>query len=264
MKGKIRSLLEYYIHSDTIYRLHPPGFFNLACQVFENDGYYYDFDLLVAVYQKLIHIQEPIQSSIFAEQRGQACLRLGDFARKSLHSPAELYRLYHLIRWFGPSSMLELGCALGLSSLCLRLAAPKATLYSVDGNLQFIDIAQRTSAPFIQKPIEWLCRPFDEAILQLDTAKFDTVFLDGDHQYESTVQYLEALLPKLEPRSMVILDDIHWSSDMHTAWKSIRRWPVFSASLESYRWGLLFTDQSLSPVHFNLIPSHYKIWQKFI
>ena len=48
---------------------------------------------------------------------------------------------------------------------------------------------------------------------------FDLVFIDGNHRYEATLKYFELLKNNLSDKSIVVLDDIHWSSGMRRAWR---------------------------------------------
>ncbi|MEO6190286.1 MAG: class I SAM-dependent methyltransferase [Saprospiraceae bacterium] len=263
MFGKIRSLIEYYLKSDTIYRLHAPSFYNLAQTVFEKKDYYYDFDILHNIYYEVINNKDCIHPNPFADQRNQSHKSIGDFALRALHNPKELQKLYKLVRWFKPKSILELGGCMGVSSLCLRLASYNAEIISIEGNEQFVEVAKNNSQNQILKPIKFIHSLFEPALETLLDKKFDMVILDGDHSYDATITLINKLLPLLEENSMILMDDIHWSSGMYKAWKEIKRNKRFSSSLEALRWGLLFTNKSLTPIHYSLVPSSLKFWQKY-
>ncbi len=264
MSGKINSLIQYYFNSDTIYRLHSPGLYDLVTKVFENKDYYYDFDLLAEVYNQLIRSDELIESTEFAMQRLQSGQKIGSFAQKALHPVEELHKLYKLIKWFCPSTILEFGTCLGLSSLTMQCGAPNAKVYTVEGNSQFVQIARQIHTHVGYPQIQTIQANFEEAISNFRDKSLDCVFIDGDHTYTATHQLINKINPLLGKKSLIILDDIHWSSDMYKAWVEIRHSDFVHCSLETLRWGLLFTDPNLSPIHFNLIPSSFKIWQKFI
>jgi predicted O-methyltransferase YrrM len=60
-----------------------------------------------------------------------------------------------------------------------------------------------------------------EVVERLD--KIDLVFVDGNHRREPTLNYFNLLMPRMSSSSVLIFDDIHWSSEMEEAWETIRR-----------------------------------------
>lgn len=262
MKGKVKSLLEYWWNADTIYRLHSPALYKIADQVFDNSDHYYDFDLLEQRYYTLLQNREIIKRDPFSSLRNQDGRILGEFAAKALHHPDELKKLYRLVRLYQPKRILELGSCLGLSTLCLSLASPSAHVIGVEGNEQFASIAN--SILKSQENTRILHSRFDQYLDSIQDDQFDFILLDGDHTYSSTIKMIQKLIPFLEESSIILMDDIHWSEGMYKAWKEISNWSEFSSSLETLRWGILFTDKSLTPGKYKLIPTAYKFWQKYL
>ncbi|NOT37279.1 MAG: class I SAM-dependent methyltransferase [Saprospiraceae bacterium] len=262
MKGKVRSLLEYWWKSDTIYRLHPPFLYQIANNVFEKNEHYYDFDTIEERYSQLLQRQESIESNDFSKSRKQAENRIGKFASKAIHHPSELFKLYNLVRIIKPSSILELGSCMGISTLTLGLAANHSSVVGIEGNPQFSQIA--TEITSITKNVKIVHSLFENYLQSLTNEKFDFIFLDGDHTYEATISIVTQLKTHLQENSVILLDDIHWSEGMYKAWNEITQWKEFSCSLETLRWGILFCNQNLTRGKFTLIPGQYKIWQKYI
>lgn len=255
--------MEYYLKADTIYRVHSPAIFEMLSKVFDNQDYHYSFDLLEDEYYRIIKTEESIVESEFSRLRHQSSHPIGEFARRSLHPIKDLKRLYKLARWFRPESILEVGSCLGLSTLCLRLASPESNITGLEGNSQFVAKAKVLISKNKVKEIQFKEGLFESSLAQLTNDRWDFVMLDGDHQYDSTKSLIKNITPKLMNRSIIIMDDIHWSSDMYKAWKEIRLWPAFCCSVETLRWGILFTDKNLTPIHYNIISARYKIWQKY-
>ncbi|MEP7196496.1 MAG: class I SAM-dependent methyltransferase [Saprospiraceae bacterium] len=263
MVGKINSLLEFFWKSDTIYRFHPPGLYKLNEKVFENKDHYYDSDLILEQYQILLRQEGIVEDSLFASKRAQSGIPLSAFAAKALHSPAFLNTLYKLVRLYQPSKILELGSCMGISTLCLGLAARESEIISVEGNTQFSKIAEQVLKNHVLTNVKILNETFDSALNELKNKEFDFVFLDGDHSYEASISIVNKLIPLLSKNAILVMDDIHWSTGMYKAWKELIIRNEFQCSLETLRWGLLFMDRSLTSGKYCLIPRAYKFWQKY-
>ncbi|MBA3328421.1 MAG: class I SAM-dependent methyltransferase, partial [Solirubrobacterales bacterium] len=46
-------------------------------------------------------------------------------------------------------------------------------------------------------------------------------FIDGHHDEEATLEYLELIRPHLAPGATVVFDDIDWSDGMRRAWRTV-------------------------------------------
>ena len=79
--------------------------------------------------------------------------------------------------------------------------------------------------------------------------KIDFAFIDANHRYEPTKKYVEWIVQRTHPNSILILDDIHQSADMQKAWSEIQQHKLVYATVDLYRCGLLFFDPSLNKQH---------------
>ena len=55
-----------------------------------------------------------------------------------------------------------------------------------------------------------------------DMGTVDLAFIDGHHQYQPTLDYLEEILKFSTPDTVFVFDDIRWSEGMKQAWDEIR------------------------------------------
>ena len=88
----------------------------------------------------------------------------------------------------------------------------------------------------------------------------DFAFLDGNHRYEATAAYFRQLLPFTHEHSVLVFDDIHWSSEMRSAWEVIRQDPAVTISIDLYQFGIVFFRQrsghdNISPFNTEAIPN---------
>ncbi|MBK9272041.1 MAG: class I SAM-dependent methyltransferase [Saprospiraceae bacterium] len=260
---RIHIYLDYWIRSKTIYQLHSPRLFQLVQKSFDHDQYYYAFDLIWQMRYQIVSRGELIPEDEFSISRSQAGQILGRFAHRSVMPLEHLHSLFRVCRFLNPQSILELGTCLGISSLALGLAAPNARVTGIEGNPFFCKEAETLLANLRMTHVKIENKNFDQFLDEYTGPSFDLVFLDGDHQSEATKRYLTKLLPFLTKKTCIILDDIHWSADMSRCWKEICKWPQFHCSLETLRWGLLFTDPGLSSGNYVFCKPSMKPWQKY-
>jgi predicted O-methyltransferase YrrM len=150
--------------------------------------------------------------------------------------------LMRIIREASPSSCLELGTGLGIST---AYQAAALQLNGV-GELTSLD----SSAPLARTAAEGL------ADMGLDTAttrvgiiqtilpdeiersgSFDFVFIDAEHEAAPTLDYFHTLLPNLTGGAIVVLDDVNWSP-MSPVLPAIRSYEYVSTCLQMDRIGV--------------------------
>lgn len=262
--SRIWIYLDFYAKADTIYRIHPPFLYHLLRKTFDRTRIFYDFDLLWQIRDKLKRSHEKIPDSSFSIRHGQHHLSLAQFSKKALHPPEDLHQLYRLVQFLKPQRILELGAGPGLSSSCLALANAVGMVSSIDGNPYFGKISNEIFRDFQIKNAQFIVAEFDSYFSHSADQSFDFVMLDGDHRYEAVLKNLKMIRDRIQERSCVVVDDIHWSSGMYRAWKELRETSGASCTLETTRWGILFFNPNLTPGHYIWIPQFWKPWQKYI
>ncbi|MFN5640826.1 MAG: class I SAM-dependent methyltransferase, partial [Sphingobacteriales bacterium] len=68
----------------------------------------------------------------------------------------------------------------------------------------------------------------------------DLAFIDGNHRYEPTITYISTILPHLNEFSCLILDDIHWSTEMEKVWEDVKKVPEATLTIDLFFLGLVF------------------------
>lgn len=158
--------------------------------------------------------------------------------------------LTRLLKHYHYNRVLELGTSLGFTSAYL---AHQAQVTTVEG---CPSIAQRARMHFDRLGLHpevhvanidtWLPTIFP----QLDP--FDVIFLDANHQLESTLRYADILLAHLPAQGCLVLDDIHWSNGMEKAWNQIIRDPRVTVSIDVFGMGIVFVRPQQAKEHFIL------------
>ncbi|HNR16193.1 MAG TPA: SAM-dependent methyltransferase, partial [Chitinophagaceae bacterium] len=81
----------------------------------------------------------------------------------------------------------------------------------------------------------------------------DFAFIDGNHRQEPTERYFNQLLPKMHHESILVFDDIHWSSEMEQVWKTIKDHPSVRCTVDLFFIGVVFfRDEFREKQHFSI------------
>ena len=168
--------------------------------------------------------------------------KISDITQNALKPPRLAQLLYRLAAFMQPRNITELGTCLGITTLYLKAAAPNATLYTLEGCPQTAGVAQSVFEKAGLQNINVVTGNFDDT-LQGVLSRFnelDFVYIDGNHQKEATLRYFEWCLPKAHENTLLIFDDIYWSSGMKEAWQQIKARPGVTITVDLFWIGLVF------------------------
>ncbi len=168
--------------------------------------------------------------------------------------------LYRITGWFKPEMIIELGTGLGISTIYLASGYTEAPLHSLEG------INERAACA-----AELICRcgleqvsihrgEMDPGLEQLllkmqgrnDFSGRFVAFMDANHRYEPTVNYLKLLLEISGNEAIIIMDDIYWSREMNRAWREVIKWPEVRISIDLFRMGILLLRKDLTKADFKI------------
>ena len=150
--------------------------------------------------------------------------------------------LYRFINFLNPKTVIELGTSVGLTSLYLSKAAPKAAVYTLEGCANLSRFSSELFKTHHVNNITSITGNFNDTLPTLLNAltTVDVLYIDGNHAYEPTMRYFELALQKKNDQSVFIFDDINWSEGMQQAWKEICSHPEVTLSLDFFFFGVVF------------------------
>jgi len=161
--------------------------------------------------------------------------------------------LYRIIEYYSLRDILEIGTGIGVSTLYLAKEAKTKTVHTIEGDPQKANFAEELFKTQNLKNIQIWINHFDEVlffVLKKMPHLPDFVFIDGNHQKSSTIQYFETILPFIHNDTVVVLDDIHWSKGMEAAWNEIRNYNQVTVTIDLFRIGIVFFKKELSSQNF--------------
>lgn len=254
---QIRSYIHFLFNSKNQHGIHSPFVYDLVTKCFYDKTWHSEYANIDSYRNELIKNDHVIEIVDFGE--GSRVFKSNSRSISSMVKNAGITRkrqllLFRLIRYLKSSTVLELGTSLGLATSAMSFANPSANIQTVEGCKSTAKFAERMFKEHGINNISLIISPFDEFFNNLKDQQilFDLIYLDGNHNKESTLRYFDTLLSFINDQSVIILDDIHWSPEMKKAWIEIIERPEVTVSIDTYYWGFLFFRKEQQKQHFRI------------
>ncbi|OSZ80275.1 SAM-dependent methyltransferase [Chitinophagaceae bacterium IBVUCB2] len=163
--------------------------------------------------------------------------------------------LFRMVKEYQPQTIMELGTSLGITSSYLSLAKPGAKLVTMEGAAEVANRAKKNFQILDLQNYSLIQGNFDHTLSAVvnDLSAVDFAFIDGNHRREPTEKYFLELLPKTNNESILIFDDIHWSSEMELAWETIKNHPSVRCTIDLFFIGIvIFRQEFREKQHFTI------------
>ncbi|NMH29292.1 O-methyltransferase [Flavobacterium silvaticum] len=242
--------------SNNQHGIHSPFVFDLVTKCFYDRRKYPEYKLLKKYRQQLLDNTDFIEvtdfgsgSKVFKSNRRQVS-RIAKTAGIT-EKRAEL--LFRIVRYFEPTKILEVGTSLGLGTSALSLGNASAQVTTLEGCPETAAVAKFQAEKSALENIKFEIGEFNQLLsFGLQHSTFDLIYFDGNHQKAATLDYFEKLLPSATNNSVWIFDDIHWSTEMEEAWKTIKNHPKVTVTIDTFQWGLVFFRKEQEKEHFTI------------
>jgi len=160
--------------------------------------------------------------------------------------------LFQLMRHYKLERALELGTSLGIGTTCLATGNEDAEIVTIEGCPNTHKEAIRNFEALNIKNIDAKSGTFIDVIPELPEKKFDLIFIDGHHDGDALLKYVESLLPLSHDETFFILDDIRWSKSMKNAWETLVEDARFHVSIDLFRMGMVLRRPQQEKEHFTI------------
>jgi predicted O-methyltransferase YrrM len=243
--SNLSNYIKYYLNAKSAHGVHSPFVYKFITELLENRNEdYYQFRELDQLREQLLEDDSMIEitdfgagSKVFKDNKR----KLSDLARHGISRKkfSELY--FKLVNFTNSQFIVELGTSLGLNTLYLARANSKAIVYSIEGCPELAKFAanlfkkQETRVFLINDTFE---KAFP--VLLKEIPKLDLLYVDGNHNRDSTLSYFRMALEKKHNNSAFIFDDINWNEDMRKAWEEIKAHADVTLSIDLYYAGIVF------------------------
>ena len=196
--------------------------------------------------------------------------RVCDIARRSLAKRKYAQMLSRLVNWLGAShrlengsgtayslefrglTIVELGTSLGVTTAYMAAMDSRNRVVTFEGCEAVANMARENWKALNINNIE--CRIGKIGVEQLarDIEHLDVAFIDANHTYMSTCEYFDVLAGKVREKSVIVVDDIHYSEEMEKAWKAICADERVTSTIDLYQMGLVFFDKHYWKRHYTM------------
>lgn len=251
---KVQSLLSYLWHGKSRYHVHSDFVFQYINKVLRNKTHQPVFKQIEATRKALHSDGRMIAPNDLGAKKDGKHYTAASKAKLTGLPPMYGRLLYNTARYFNAQRMLELGTGTGISTLYMA-ATDAEKMITLEGNAELATIAHEKINSLGLGNVEIVVGDFNSTLSTVlgKLCSVDMVFVDGDHQYGSTIKYYETILPFTHNDSIIVFDDINWSPDMQSAWQEIINRPEVTLSLDFYRMGMVFFRKEFrQPQHLKL------------
>ena len=196
--------------------------------------------------------------------------RVCDIARRSLAKRKYAQMLSRLVNWLGAShslengsgtacslefrglTIVELGTSLGVTTAYMAAMDSRNRVVTFEGCEAVANIAKENWKALNINNIECRVGEIDVEELVGDVERLDVAFIDANHTYVSTCEYFDILAGIVHEKSVIVVDDIHYTEEMEKAWKAICVDERVTSTIDLYQMGLVFFDKHYWKRHYTM------------
>lgn len=249
--------LEYLFAARGKHSVHSPFLFEFVSQVI--NGYNGDpnFERIEKIRSEMLASNAVIKMQDFgASEKHDYEIKISKLASNAAKRAKYCKLLYRIVNSYRPQICIELGTNLGISAMYQALGLQdESYLHTIEGSSSVAEIAQfNINKLDLQEKVQVHNATFEERLPWIleQTKRVDYLFIDGNHVEEATLKYFDQCLPYLHNNSIVVFDDINWSTGMQSAWLQIQEHHAVTATIDLYFMGVVFLRKELSKENFTI------------
>lgn len=224
--------------------IHSPFVFEFIKNILNDRTVYPEYQMVEKLRKRLLsdHTLVPFEEFGAGSKNGELPRTVSSIARRSAKNAKYGQLLFRIAKNYQPHYVLELGTSLGISTAYLAAADKSSVVVSGEGNDAVAALARKNLEAIGLDNARVVTGHFDHTLPEMIARlpHVDLAFIDGNHRRQPTLNYFNEVLKKTIPESVIIFDDIHWSSEMESAWAEIRRHQSVRLSIDLFFLGLIF------------------------
>ena len=237
--------------------IHSPYLFELVRFVLRDENAYYCFADIERRRELLLACQDVLDVTDFGSagspEGKQVQRRVCDIARTHLERPKIGQLLFRLVNFIAqhekrPLEILELGTSLGVTTAYLASAGSRHRVMTE----AVLRVAQGVWRALRLENIAWQQGNIDDTLYKCAREHLDLAYVDANHTFEATMRYVRFLLPRMNEKGVIVIDDIHHSEQMEQAWAALKDDARVTTSMDLYHVGLLFVDPHYLKRHYRI------------
>lgn len=239
--------------------IHSPYLFRLVRFVMRDENAYYCFADIERRREMLLACEDELEvvdyGSAGSKEGKHVTRRVCDIAKTHLESTTMGQLLFRIVNFIGqeekrPLEIVELGTSLGVTTAYLASADSRNRVMTMEGSAAVLKIAQGVWRALRLENIEWKEGNIDDTLYKCARAGLDIAYVDANHTYEATKRYVDYLLPRMQEKGVIVIDDIHYSEGMEKAWEELKQDGRVTTTMDLYHMGLVFVDPHYLKRHY--------------
>jgi len=250
MYSKSQLILKYFQYYFTAsnskgHGMHSPFVFEFITKVLNDKTIYREYEKVEALREQLLNENRILEIEDFGAGSAVDKKRkrsISSIAKNAAKPKKFGQLLFRIVKHYQPATILELGTSLGITTSYLSLAKPDARLITMEGSKEITEVAKRNLRNLEIRNVGISEGNFDNTLSSVvyGLSTVDFAFIDGNHRQEPTERYFKEILAKTNNDSILVFDDIHWSSEMEAAWETIKKDAAVTCSMDLYFIGIVF------------------------
>ncbi len=255
---QISFIYKYIIHTLTArntkgFGIHSPFLFQLVRFVIYDKSQYYIFPKIEKIRKTLRENNQLLHIDDFGTGKSQY-RKISTIAAHSLKSTKYAQLLFKLVLHSNSLRVLEFGTSLGLTTAYLASASKEIRCVTLEGSLEIAAAAQSNFEKLNLKNIQIETGSIDETLTNVLDGfdRLDFVFIDANHRLPAIYDYFEQCMTKIHDKTLIVVDDIYWSSEMEKAWGMIKNHPKVTSTIDLFQLGIVFFNKDLNKNHYKM------------
>lgn len=233
--------------------IHSPYLFDFVRYVISEKNPFYIFAEIEKQRSKLLNDNTIIKKNDFGTGESKQ-FKVCEIAAKSICSPQKGQLLCRIVNYLKLYNVLELGTSFGISTAYLASLSNTRKCITLEGCEDTFNIACQTFSALNFSNIEIITGNIDNTIQNAlnKLSIIDFVYIDANHTFDATMRYFELILPKLNEKAVIVLDDIYWSKEMEQAWELIKSHSKVTSTFDLYHFGIVFFNPDLHAKNYKI------------
>lgn len=227
--------------------VHSPFVYNLITRVIEEPCSYYKFEDIELERRKLMYREGEITYPD-RQQKGRlrTCTIAGIVEREAI-SPKRGALLFRLTNYFQSRNILQLGPAMGISTLYLTSYAPGLKCIAIENIPEYAGIASDVFQKAALNPIDLRVGGYRDLFPRalVDMQQVDFVFFNTLYEQQHNAWLFTEAMKYVHPDTVFVFDGIRLTKQMRTFWKEVCSHPAVTVTVDLYSMGIVFFNPKL-------------------
>ena len=247
---RILWFVKHRLRAKTLHGTHSPFVYDLIehCCYAQSPM---ELERVHAHFQRLKHSKDVVIGVDYGKKPQPVEYRISNLAKTSSSRDFESALLAALALYHNSAKILELGTNIGKSAACIAAVNLRSKVTSIEGNAAICDVAKSQFESLGLVNIQVINEHF-EVFWQTNEGRFDFIFIDGDHNYDSTIRNFNEAKQRLQGQGPIVLHDIYWSAEMGRAWDEIKRDPQATVCIDLFFFALVYFRPQQQKEHFDI------------